>query len=57
MAAVVVAASVEGRDAAEIGAKLGVSANAVRITLHRGLAKMRTLLTTDVQGKDDNDRS
>ena len=56
MAAVVIAASVEGRDAAEIGAKLGVSANAVRITLHRGLGKMRTLLTANVQGKDTDDR-
>ena len=51
LAAVVVAASVEGRDAAEIGIKLGVSANAVRITAPR-FGKMRTF-EADVQGKDE----
>ena len=47
--AVVRAMGVEGKDAKQIGAELGISENAARIAFHRGLKKLRAFLSESYQ--------
>ena len=47
--AVVRAMGVEGKGAKQIGAELGISENAARITFHRGLKKLRAFLSESYQ--------